>query len=497
MEETKRLLSLKLEDNVGLFKKLCKDCDDIVMRPMNLGKDGSVSCFTANIEVAVNNMVLKESVIGNFLSHLRDLPSEAVYKSIKEDGLGISDFSELRTMDEVLAALLAGNAIMFIDGYDKALKIASKGYPGMGITKAESEKVINGSRESFSESEKLNTALIRKRIRDTRLKVKEQTIGVRSHTMAALVYMEDLIYPDVLQQIQSRLKSFEIDGVFDSGMVEQLTEDTWYSLFPQFQMTERPDKAAMAILEGRIVLISDNSPMALILPTTYHSFFQTSDDYYNRFFIVSFLRILRHIAALLAMLLPGLYLAVTNFHTQVLPTNLILSFAAARSGVPFPSIVEVLLLELAFELLREAGLRMPGPIGGTIGIVGGLIIGQSAVTANLVSPIIVVVVAMTALCSFSIPNEGFSTAFRLIKFAMIFLCYFLGMYGLALGIFIVVTHLSKLKSFGIPYLMPVIGADLNHYQDEKDNLLRFPFFMLRKRPIYARRDQRTKLKIKK
>lgn len=311
-----------------------------------------------------------------------------------------------------------------------------------------------------------------------------------------LVYIEDLIYPDLLETIKKRLDTFEIDGVPDSGVIEQLTEEKWYSPFPQFQTTERPDRAAMAILEGRIVLLCDNSPVALILPTDYNSFIQTSDDYYNRFEIASLGRFLRYIASFFAMTLPGLYLAVMDFHTQILPTPLLLSFAAARQGVPFPSIVEVLLMELSFELLREAGVRLPGAMGNTIGIVGGLIIGQAAVEANLVSPIVVIVVAFTALCSFAIPNEEFATAFRILKFFFIFLCAWLGFFGFLLCILIVLIHLAHLKSFGIPYLMPVVGADLTGYHDERDSMLRLPLIYLNRRPIFAHVKERIKLKRK-
>ena len=280
----------------------------------------------------------------------------------------------------------------------------------------------------------------------------------------------------------------------DSGIIEQLTERRKYSPFPQFQTTQRPDRAAMAILEGRIVLLSDNSPVALILPTTYNTFIQTSDDYYSRWEIASFTRVLRYVASFLAMVLPGLYLAVTNFHTQILPTDLMLSLAAARQGVPFPAMVEVLIMELAFELLREAGVRLPGANGNTIGIVGGLIIGQAAVDANIVSPIVVIVVALTALCSFAVPNEEFATAFRILKFIFIFLCGSLGFFGFLVGLLTVLIHLSHLESFGIPYLAPFVGADLNGYQDERDTFLRLPLDFLKKRPVYTRQGARIRLK---
>ena len=411
--------------------------------------------------------------------------------------LGLSDVTPFDTFSDAAAGLLTGDTILFIDGYDKALKIPDKGYPSMGISEVNSEKVIRGSNEGFTESVKANTALVRKRIRSPKVKVKEKKIGLRSKTNVDLMYMEDLIYPGVLEEVEKRLDGFEIDGVLDSGIIEQLTEEKWYSPFPQFQTTQRPDRAAMAILEGRVVLIADNSPIALILPTDYNSFIQTSDDYYNRWEIASLGRILRFLASFFAMTLPGLYLAVCNFHTQILPTKLLLSFAAARQGVPFPGVVEVLLMELSFELLREAGVRLPGAMGNTIGIVGGLIIGQAAVEANLVSPIVVIVVAFTALCSFAVPNEEFATAFRILKFFFIAMCAWLGFFGFLMALLAVLIHLSHLKSFGIPYLMPFVGADVTDYQDERDSLLRLPLYQLRHRPVFARRHNRLRLRRKK
>lgn len=480
--------------NIQRFEELFLNCDDIIRRPMRLGEEQKIECFVAYIEVAVNNMLLKDSVIGQSLFQMMNENPQKIIENANENGLGIADVKELKTMKEVTAALLAGNAILFIDGYDKALKISNKGYPGLGVQQAESEKVVRGSNEGFSDSVKVNAALIRKRVRDTRVKVKEKFIGVRSNTVVFLVYIEDLVDPALLGEIEKKLETFEIDGVLDSGIIEQLTEDSWRSPFPQFQTTERPDRAAMAILDGRITLLSDNSPVGLLLPTTYNSFIQTPDDYFNRWEIASFARCLRYLAALVAMILPGLYLAVTIYHAQVLPTNLLLSFQAAREGVPFPGVVELLIMELSFELLREAGVRLPGPMGNTIGIVGGIIVGQAAVEANLVSPIVVIVVALTALCSFAIPNEEFATAFRLIKFMLIFFCAFLGIYGLVLGVLLIIFHLAQLESFGIPYLMPFTGADLNDYNDKRDTIIRRPLFWLKRRPFFARKEERIRMR---
>ena len=489
-------ITKNLEENIKNYEILFSDCADIKKRRIKVGTKLKRECYIAYIEVALNNTEWKESAIGKLLTTLRELPEEELISYVKENTWDISDSAPFDTIEDAAQGMLTGDVIFFLEGYEKALKIPDQGYPGRGVYEVESEKVIRGSNEGFSESVKLNTALIRKRLRSPHVKVRESFAGKRTHTNVDLVYLKDLIHPEVLEEIEKRLQEFEIDGTLDSGIIEQLTEKKKYSPFPQFQTTQRPDRAAMAILEGRIVLLSDNSPVALILPATYNSFIQTSDDYYSRWEIASFTRVLRYIASFLAMTFPGLYLAMTNFHTQILPTDLLLSLAASRQGVPFPAVIEVLLMELAFELLREAGVRLPGANGNTIGIVGGLIIGQAAVDANIVSPIVVIVVALTALGSFAVPNEEFATAFRILKFGFILVCGYLGFFGFLMGIMAVLIHLSHLESFGIPYLAPFVGADLNGYQDEGDTFLRLPLKFLKKRSLYTREGARTRLKLK-
>lgn len=489
-------ITKNLEENIKNYEILFSDCADIKKRRIKVGTKLKRECYIAYIEVALNNTEWKESAIGKLLTTLRALPEEELISYVKENTWDISDSAPFDTIEDAAQGMLTGDVIFFLEGYEKALKIPDQGYPGRGVYEVESEKVIRGSNEGFSESVKLNTALIRKRLRSPHVKVRESFAGKRTHTNVDLVYLKDLIHPEVLEEIEKRLQEFEIDGTLDSGIIEQLTEKKKYSPFPQFQTTQRPDRAAMAILEGRIVLLSDNSPVALILPATYNSFIQTSDDYYSRWEIASFTRVLRYVASFLAMTFPGLYLAMTNFHTQILPTDLLLSLAASRQGVPFPAVIEVLLMELAFELLREAGVRLPGANGNTIGIVGGLIIGQAAVDANIVSPIVVIVVALTALCSFAVPNEEFATAFRILKFGFILVCGYLGFFGFLMGIMAVLIHLSHLESFGIPYLAPFVGADLNGYQDERDTFLRLPLKFLKKRSLYTRKGARTRLKLK-
>ena len=496
MGDAKTRISTDLQLNIDRYQRLFADCADIKMRRMALGQNKSRECFIAYIEVSVSNMLLETTALGRALAYLGEAPDEEVNSVLDKNAMGISDVTPFLYVEDAAQGMLTGDAILFVDGYDKALKIADKGYPGAAIKEPDSEKSIRGSREGFTDSIKMNTALIRKRLRSTRVRVKELEQGVRSHTKVDMVYMQDLANPMVLEEIQKRLEAYEIDGVLDSGVIEQLAERKWYSPFPQFQTTQRPDRAALAVMEGRVVVLSDNSPVALILPTDFNSFIKTSDDYYNRFEEATFARILRYFAVFFSMALPGLYLAVTNFHTQILPTPLLLSFWEARIGVPFPAALEVILMELSFELLREAGVRLPGAMGNTIGIVGGLIIGQAAVDANIVSPIVVIVVAFTALCSFSIPNEEFAFSFRILKFFLIIMSAWLGFFGLLVGLLVILIHLSRLKSCGIPYLMPFVGADLGGYEDERDAIWRAPFRRLTRRPIYANEKERVKLKRK-
>lgn len=486
----------ELEKNKRAFLALLGESADVKKKTMELGKKKDIACFLAYIEVTGGSFLFENSVVGKLLNQLCTMSEKEIYACLDKNALGISDMTTFDTVKEAADGMFTGDVILFVDGYDKAVKIPDKGYPAMTIQEPASEKVIRGSKEGFVDSIKVNTALIRKRLRTPKLKVKEAKVGTRSNTNVDLVYMEDLVYPSMLEEIEKRIGRYEIDGVLDSGIIEQLSEEKWYSPFPQFQTTQRPDRAAMAVLEGRVVVLTDNSPTGLILPADYNSFIKTSDDYYNRWEIASFGRMIRYMASFFAMTMPGLYLAVTNFHTQILPTTLLLSFAAARQGVPFPAVVEVLLMEIAFELLREAGVRLPGAMGNTIGIVGGLIIGQAAVEANIVSPIVVIVVAFTALCSFAIPNEEFATAFRILKFGFIFLCSWLGFYGFLYGLLLLLIHLSHLKSFGIPYLMPFVGADLNGYEDERDSIIRQPLFWMKRRPIYAKRNRRIRLRKK-
>lgn len=480
--------------NKKVFQEIFSDCADIKMVDMRVGADKKLRCMAAYIEIVSGAVNYGASEIGRLIGFLSDKHPDEIRELLKVNGKGLTDVTLYDDLKQAAQGLLTGDMILFVDGLDQVLKIPDRGYPRMSVQQAQSEKVIRGSNEGFSDSIKANTALVRKRLRALELKNVETQAGRRTATLVNLMYMEGIARKEVLDEIMRRLERFEIDGVLDSGIIEQLSEEHWASPFPQFQTTERPDRAVHALLEGRVVLLCDNSPLALILPTDYNSFLQTSDDYYNRFEIASLERIIRYMAAFFALSLPGLYLAVINFHTSLLPTSLILTFAQARAGVPFSSLVELLLMELSFELLREAGVRLPGTMGNTIGIVGGLIIGSAAVEAGIASPVVVIVVAFTALCSFAIPNEEFATAFRLLKFFLIFVSAWLGFFGYLAGMFAILIHLSGLRSFGVPYLMPFAASDVEGDAQIRDSIFRFPLFLLFRRPVYAKGSNRIRFR---
>lgn len=485
-------ISPVLEENIKYLEQRFADCADVVRRRLWVGAN-HYPVYVLYMDSMINRDLVEGDILKNLMFSLGDVPKTAPARFIMDFGMTTADVKTEGKMKDALKSVYSGDTLIFVEGEHQAIILNSKGYPNRGVQSSESEVAIRGPKDSFTESLRVNTVLIRRRIRDSRLKTVQKVKGTRTKTDIAIMYMEDLVQQSVLDELYDRLDSFDIDGILDSGYLEQMLERQWYSPFPQFQSTERPDKASSAILEGRVVVVADNSPQVLILPAVVGCFYQASDDYYNRWDIGCFVRLLRYAASVLAFSLPGLYIAIACFHPEVFPTSLALTFAASRQGVPFPLAVEMIVMELAFELLREAGIRLPGPMGGTLGIVGGLIIGQAAVEANIVSPIVVIVVALTALAAFTIPNESFASAFRLIKFYLIFLSMFLGIFGFVLGFLTVLIHLASLESFGFPYMMPFTAAEVNGGSDRKDGLLRWPVKSMEKRPVFTRAQARKRL----
>ena len=491
--------SVILDENVQKLTELFADCQDFIGRKFTPGGQGAPNIYMAYIDMMTDRGLNDMTVIRRLFdmdwhslyAENRDMD---LYHALRDRGIATTDLSEADNWDDVLYFIHAGDTAVFVEGFSKVIVIATRGFPNRGVQAAETEIVVQGPREAFNEVMRFNTALIRRRIRDSSLKVKQSKLGKRSLTDIALMYMEGIVRPEVLAEVEKSLENIEIDGISDSGCVEQLIEKSWLSPFPQVQLTERPDKAAASILEGRVAIIVDNSPFVILAPVTLNSLFQSAEDYYSRWQIMSVTRCLRFVGAFLAVALPALYIAIALYHPAMIPLLMLSRLAEASQAVPFPAVLEIFLLDAAFELLREAGIRLRSASGGTIGIVGGLIIGQAAVEAGLVSPIVVIIVAMTSIATFAIPNISLVYSFRLVKYGLLLAAAVLGFFGLGLGLIFVLVHLASLHSFGVPYLLPFASGEMNNYQELKDSLFRFPLFSLKKRPFFARRDQNTRMR---
>ncbi|MGN1318241.1 MAG: spore germination protein [Lachnospirales bacterium] len=457
---------------------------DIVKREIKIGSDFKTLAYIVYIDDMVNRDLIENQIIKNFMIYLK-IPNNSINNYL-DNGITTADIKFPKNIDDAILEVMSGNTLILIDGYDKFIVISSKGFPKRGVDKPETEIVIQGPQEAFSESLRINTVLIRRRIRDTNLKCKQIKIGNVSNTDVAIMYMENKVDKNVLKEAMKRLNKINTDIILDSGYLEQFIEDNTLSPFPQIQLTERPDKAAAEICEGRIAIIVDNSPYIMLIPTVLASFYQSAEDYYERWEIMSVLRIVRYIAGFAAFTLPGLYIAILLYSPELIPTSLTLKLASDRLTVPFPTIVEVIGMEIIFEALREAGIRMPNALGGTLGIVGGIIIGQAAVDAGLVSPMVVIIIALTGVCSFAIPNVALVSAYRLLKYFIIFISAIFGMIGFIVGIFIVLTHICSIKSFGVNYSEPFSGDKDDSVID--DTFLRVPLKYINSTKIFNKKE---------
>jgi spore germination protein len=484
-EKIKDTISLKTEENVSYIKSLLENDSDAVYREFYIGKlRAALICVDgmANKDL-LNNYVLETlMVIGADISSV---------DQIKDRILTVTDMREIKKLSEGINAMLSGDTLMFIDGLGTCYVIATRLWPVRGIAPPLGETSIRGSRDGFTETIRFNTALVRRRIRDTRFKIVPKTLGIRSKTDVAIMYIDDIVNKKILQELSDRLDKINIDAILDSGYVEQFIEDNRWSLFPQVQSTERPDVVAAALYEGRIAILVDNSPFALIVPVIMAAMFQSPDDYYQRWIYSTVIRLIRFVSIFISLILPSLYVAFTSFHPAILPTKLAYFIATSREGVPFPAFVEALIMEVSLAFLVETATRLPQPIGSTVGIVGGLIIGQAAVTAGIVSPIMIIIISVTAITTFTTPNFEMTLPLRILRFLLIILSAIIGLYGIMLGLILTLIHLVKLKSFGIPYLSPMVNPDIN---DFKDTFVRFPFGFYRNRPEFMNTGDKIRQK---
>ncbi len=484
-EDIRDHISSSTKENMDYLRKLFENNSDVVFREFKCGK------YNTGV-VYIDGMADKNLLNDYLLEPMMDFKGSIEKpEDIKERIIAISDMKQIYKLSDGINVILSGETLVLIDDLQGALTIANRAWPNRGVGEPSGETVIRGPREGFTETIRFNTALVRRRIRDTRLKIEASQCGVRSKTDMAIMYIEDIVNNDVLEELKRRIDRIDLDAILDSGYIEQYIEDNESTPFPQVQSTERPDVVAAALYEGRVAILVDNSPFALIVPAVLASFLQSPDDYYNRWTNGTVVRIIRIAAIILSLILPAFYVAVTTFHTGLIPTKLAYTIAASREGVPFAAYVEALLMEVSLAFLVEAIIKLPKPVGSTIGIVGGLIIGQSAVTAGLISPIMVIVLGLTAITTFLIPNYTMTSAFSYFRIMFILLSAVLGLYGITLGVIFLIIHLTRIKSFGIPYLAPAVDLV---WSDMKDLYIRAPFRDFINRPKFLRPKDKIRQK---
>jgi spore germination protein KA len=475
-------LSKTLADNRTTIQTIFANCTDFVFRELSIGQERVPALL-----LYVNGIVDEQTVNQNILKSLVNIQCSNLEisgsnnnKIIKNVFLEIDNISEIVTFGEVADAVLTGSVALLLEGTAIALKIGTKGFQGRAVTEPVTEGVVRGPREGFTESLRTNTALLRHKIKTPNLKLEKFILGKSTKTEVNIAYLEGTANPKVIAEVKKRISLIDVDSVLESAYIEELIEDQPFTVFPQVDHSERPDKIAGGILQGQVAIFTDGTPFVLIVPTMMFQFLQSSEDYYDRSIYATTVRMVRFFFLNLALLLPSLYIAITTFHRGLLPTPLLLSITAARERAPFPTIVETLFMEITFEALREAGIRLPKPVGQAVSIVGGLVIGDAAVQASMVSPTTVIVVALTGIASFGIPSYSFALAIRILRFPMIIFASTLGLFGILLGLLVMQAHLVSLRSFGVPYFAPVAPFNL---KDAKDLVMRFPWWAMGERPL--------------
>ncbi len=477
-------ISPNLNWNLDHIKAIIGNSSDIVIRHVKAGQSGLIEIGVIYTDGLADKTFVQDYVLDTLMVKIREVDVDQsihtdLFELIKVYTLPIGEVKEITRFETLFFHFLSGDTILIVDGFPKCLVIGSRGWADRGVQEPSSQTVVRGPKDGFSETLRTNTALIRRRIKDPNLWLETKQLGKKTKTDVAIMYLKGVASDKIVKEVHSRLDKIKIDAVLESGYIEELIQDSTFTPFPTVFNTERPDTVAAAILEGRVAILVDGTPFVLVVPALLINFFQASEDYYQRFDIATLIRLLRYLSFFLALLTPSAYIAVTTFHQEMLPTPLLISLAAQRDGVPFPAIVEAILMEITFEILREAGVRMPRAVGSAISIVGALVIGQAAVEAGIVTATMVIVVSLTAISSFVSPTFNMGIAVRILRFGFMILAGTFGLFGIILGLIAMVLHLSSLRSFGIPYLSPNAPFILD---DQKDNFLRLPHWALFARP---------------
>ncbi|MFD0711601.1 spore germination protein [Paenibacillus sp. GCM10027626] len=471
-------LYIDLDSNIETIRTIYTNCSDVVFRSFLIGE--RTKAVLIYIEGLSDAKVIDDHVLAPLMQaapvELTDL------HVLFERKISVSQAKQIASFAACIEYMSAGLPILLCEGENRGLALGLSQWEKRSIEEPSAEASIRGPREGFTETLQVNISQIRRIIKSPALKMESLKIGDYTQTKVAIAFIDGIADKSLVEEVRNRLGRIQIDGILESGYIEEMIEDNPYSPFPQLLSTERPDVACSGLLEGRVVILMEGTPFVLIAPTTFFSLIQAAEDYYQRFLVGTIIRWLRYIFLAASLLLPSFYVALLTFHQEMVPSSLLFSMASSREPVPFPALVEALLMEVAFEALREAGVRLPKQVGAAVSIVGALVIGQAAVQAGIVSAPMVMVVALTGIASFMIPRYIAGIAIRMLRFPMIFLAGSLGLLGIMMGIIAIVLHLCSLRSFGVPYLAPL---DTQKIRDMKDVLLRAPHWSMDTRPHFT------------
>lgn len=480
MKENKSPITIEasLNNNISMFKEIFSNDSSIVFRTLENRDNSSIRFCTIYADAMINKEYINDNVVKPILEY--KFSQEEIDKSISDvvssKVITTENAVQSGDLDQIVGAVLYGSTVILMDD-DKAIIIDSKGWKYRAISEPMTEASVRGSREGFTESISVNMSLIRRRVKSPSLKFLFKDIGDITNTTIAICYIEGIANPKIVDEVVRRVETINIDGILESGYIEELIEDRPYGLFETISSTERPDAVAGRLLEGRVAVICDGTPFVLTVPFLFMEYFQTTEDYYNRYLYSSFNRIIRYIGFFLTTSVPAIYLALITYHQEMIPTPLLLSISGSRQGVPFPTIFETIIMLFTFEVLREAGTRLPKAVGQTMSIVGALVLGDAAVNARVVSPIMVIIVATTGISSFLVAKMQAEIIYLRIIFLI--LASVLGLYGYIFGVFGLFIYLCSLRSFGIPYTLNI--GSLKKY-DIKDTIVRFPWWDMKYKP---------------
>nr|WP_313770596.1 spore germination protein [Bacillus sp. S/N-304-OC-R1] len=473
-------IDTQLEANKKNLEDIFQNCSDFVTRVISVNNEKKL--LLAYIDGLIDTKSLEEDVLKPLL--FNGLPKglgqiDSIGQVFEQELISITQIKSVSNMSELVDGILKANVGIMTEGELNAIIADLKGFEKRGIEEPQTEVVIRGPRDGFTETIRTNTTLIRRRIRSPKLKFEAYSLGEYSKTDVAIAYIAGIAQDSIIEEVRQRMTRIQIDGILESEFIEEFIEDFPFSPFPQIYNTERPDVVSANLLEGKVAIFVDNTPFVLIVPMTFWGSLQAAEDYYERFIYTTFIRIIRFTLLNISQFLPSIYVALTTYHPGLIPTSLLISVAAAREGIPFPAIIEALIMELVFEGLREAGIRLPKPVGSAVSIVGALVIGQAAVQAGIVSAPMVIVVATTGIASFAIPRYNFGTAFRMLRFGLLLLAGMFGLYGVVWGFIAITIHLVNLRSFGVPYFSPFAPQIIS---DLKDVIIRVPKWAYNYRP---------------